>query len=293
VHDDLNPAKFKDHMRESRDSTEHPESKAVAILFDVTGSMAEVPEIFQKKLGKLMSFIIMKGGLEHPQIMVGGIGDATCDRVPLQMSQFESGNLVDEHLRKMVLEGGGGGQQTESYELALFAMARCTVMDCLEKRGEKGYLFLSGDEMPYDYIKRDEVKHVLGIGVQENLSMKAILEEVKEKFNVYFIFSAGTSNWGNHGIENTWKKYLGQNVLFLEDPEAICELIASTIALNEGTGELEDVLTDLKTIGADTKALKSVSKALANATTTTPVKGTAKATGRVPKSDKDDTLSRI
>ena len=104
-----------------------------------------------------MGLLLRKGYLAHPQILIGGIGDATCDRAPLQVGQFESGIEIDEDLAKLWLEGGGGGQQTESYELAMYFMARHTSIDCLEKRGQRGYLFLIGDEMPYPKVKRKEV----------------------------------------------------------------------------------------------------------------------------------------
>jgi hypothetical protein len=291
VHPDLDPAKMKNHIRESRDSAEHPESRAVSFLFDVTGSMASVPEQFQKKLNKLMAFLIMKGGLEHPQLMFGGIGDATCDKVPLQISQFESNNLMDEQLRELVLEHGGGGQNTESYELALFAMARCTAMDCLEKRGQKGYLFLSGDEIYYPMVSKDQVKEVLGMGIQEDIPVKKIADEVKEKFITYFIIPRGTSNYGEKWLKDGWTKLFGQNVLMLDDPDAVCELIASTIALNEGA-DLDKVLIDLKDVGADKGALASVGKALAKTTVAVATKG-AKVTGAIPKSSTGDTAKRI
>ena len=38
---------------------------------------------------------------------------------------------------------------TESYELAMYFMARHTALDCHEKRGKRGYLFIIGDEMAY------------------------------------------------------------------------------------------------------------------------------------------------
>ena len=43
VHPKMNPRGVK--VRESRDSDSHPESHAVAVLFDVTGSMQGVPRI--------------------------------------------------------------------------------------------------------------------------------------------------------------------------------------------------------------------------------------------------------
>ena len=121
VHPSLDP--FGVSMRESRDSAEHPQSVAIAVLFDVTGSMRRVPRALQGKLPQLLGLLLRKGYVAHPQIMFGAIGDATCDRAPLQVGQFESDNRMDDDLGRILLEGGGGGQKTESYELALYFMA--------------------------------------------------------------------------------------------------------------------------------------------------------------------------
>ncbi|MFZ1474204.1 MAG: hypothetical protein WAV79_14880, partial [Anaerolineae bacterium] len=42
IHDQMNPF---GKMRESRDSDQHPDSVAIAVLFDVTGSMGSVPRV--------------------------------------------------------------------------------------------------------------------------------------------------------------------------------------------------------------------------------------------------------
>ncbi len=144
--------------RESRDSAEHPQSLAIAVLFDVTGSMRDVPRTLQAKLPQLLGLLLRKGYVTDPQIMFGAIGDATCDRAPLQIGQFESDNRMDDDLGRILLEGGGGGQKTESYELALYFMARHTVTDCFAKRGRRGYLFIIGDEMAYPRVKPGEVR---------------------------------------------------------------------------------------------------------------------------------------
>src|SRR4051812_34048661 len=155
VHEKMNPRGVR--VRESRDSDAHPESHAVGVLFDVTGSMQDVPRILQANLPRLMGLLIRKGYLDHPQILIGAIGDATCDQAPLQVGQFESGIEIEEDLSKLFLEGGGGGHITESYELAMYFMARHTSLDCHEKRGRRGYLFIIGDEAPYPCVKRKEV----------------------------------------------------------------------------------------------------------------------------------------
>ena len=96
VHPALDP--FDVHGRESRDSDEHPQSLAIAVLFDVTGSMGGVPRTLQKKLPQLLGLLLRKGYATDPQIMFGAIGDATCDRAPLQVGQFESDNRMDDDL---------------------------------------------------------------------------------------------------------------------------------------------------------------------------------------------------
>ena len=42
-------------VRESRDSAEHSQSLAIAVLFDVTGSMRGVPRALQAKLPQLLA----------------------------------------------------------------------------------------------------------------------------------------------------------------------------------------------------------------------------------------------
>src|SRR3954463_15926632 len=177
VHDKMNPRGVK--VRESRDSEAHPESRAVGVLFDVTGSMRTVPRILQENLPRLMGLLIRKGYLVHPQILIGAIGDATCDSAPLQVGQFESGIEIEEDLGKLFLEGGGGGHITESYELAMYFMARHTSIDCLEKRGKRGYLFIIGDETPYPRIKRREVERLIGDELQADLPVEDLLAELR------------------------------------------------------------------------------------------------------------------
>ena len=133
VHPSLDPNGVT--VRESRDCDEHPRSLAIAVLFDVTGSMLEVPRQLQQKLPQLLGLVLRKGYADDPQILFGAIGDATCDRAPLQVGQFESDNRMDDDLSRILLEGGGGGQKTESYELAMYFMARHTATDCYAMRG--------------------------------------------------------------------------------------------------------------------------------------------------------------
>ncbi|MFI5936505.1 hypothetical protein [Actinoplanes sp. NPDC051494] len=247
--------------RESRDSAEHPQSTPIAVMFDVTGSMGSVPRTLQEKLPQLLGLLTRKGYATDPHIMFGAVGDATCDRVPLQVGQFESDNRMDEDLARIVLEGGGGGQRTESYELAMYFMARHTDMDSVTKRGRRGYLFLIGDEMPYGQVKPKEVAKFLGEKLKEPIPVEAMVAELQRTFDVYYILPSAASYGGDKEILGYWRRLLGQQVIELDDLDAVCETIALTVGLGEEAIDLAAGLADLTDVGSAAGA--SVSRALA------------------------------
>jgi len=247
VHPDLDPY---DIIRESRDSAEHPQSLPIAVLFDVTGSMGAVPRQLQKKLPKLLGLIKNGGYAADPQIMFGAIGDATCDRAPLQIGQFESDNRMDADLERILLEGGGGGQKTESYELAMYFMARHTATDCWEKRRKRGYLFIVGDEMAYPAVKPREVSAVIGDELAEPVPLKALAAELTRRWDTYYVLPAGAAYCGDGQVLGFWGALLGQNVIELADLDAVCETIALTIGLGEDAIDLDAGLADLADVGS-------------------------------------------
>jgi hypothetical protein len=260
VHPKMNPRDVT--VRESRDSAAHPHSHAVAVLFDVTGSMQGVPRVLQARLPQLMGLLIRKGYLDHPQILTGAIGDATCDAAPLQVGQFESGIEIEEDLGKLYLEGGGGGHITESYELALYFMARHTAIDCYAKRGRRGYLFVIGDEVPYAKVKWKEVGAVIGDGLQASIPVEDVVAELRRTYDVYHVLPKMTSNWDNPAVHRRWAELLGQNALRLEEPAGVCELIASAIGVAEGKVDLEHLTDNLRDAGASIGVARAVKKTL-------------------------------
>ncbi|TDC61737.1 hypothetical protein E1200_28315 [Actinomadura sp. GC306] len=259
VHPDLDPRGVA--VRESRDSADHPESLAIGVLFDVTGSMRNVPRTLQTKLPDLLGLLLRKGYAEHPHIMFGAVGDATCDRAPLQVGQFEADNRMDDDLGKILLEGGGGGQMTESYELAMYFMARHTSIDCFDRRGKRGYLFMIGDELAYPAVKRREVAKVIGDELTEDVPIAEIVRELQRMYDVYFIIPEGAYHAGSRELRDFWQGLLGQNVLYLDDLDAVCETIALTVGLAEDAIDLAEGLDHLAEAGSDAGA--SVSRALA------------------------------
>lgn len=231
-HQMLDPRGLK--VRESRDSAEHPQSNAIMVGLDVTGSMTRVVIETRDSLGKLMDILLGGEYLPDPQMLFYAVGDATCDRVPFQVSQFESDNRIETQVSLVVLEGGGGGQKTESYELGFYCAVKHTSIDCLEKRGRKGYLFSIGDEMPYPYVSKEQVKNIFGASLQEDIPVVALIAETRKKYHVFHIIPKGSNNFSDREVRSVWRELLGaQSLLLLKDPSAAAETIALAIGLNE------------------------------------------------------------
>ncbi len=269
AHDLLNP--YGIAIRESRDSDEHPTSNAIAVLFDETGSMQRIPQVMQTKLPGLFSLLLRNGYVEDPQVLVCAFGDATCDHVPLQIGQFESDNRIDEQLRAIFLEGGGGSHITESYELAMYFMDRHTDIDCWNKRRKKGYLFTIGDEIPYSYVKKDEVLAVIGDTIQNNIPVEEVIKSLQRRYHYFHIIPASTNHGEDPDIWRHWQRLLGQNVIKLEDADMVCEVIGATIGMTAGNVSLSEALDDLIELGAGDTDTRIISKALATIPANAPL----------------------
>ena len=250
-------------VRESRDSEEHPESNAIIISLDVTGSMGRVVRGIHGDLPRLHELLLGHRYVPHPQIMFAAVGDATCDRVPLQVGQFESDNRMDQNLENMILEGGGGGQKTESYELMLYVAARHTAIDCWEKRQRKGYLFMIGDEMAYPLVRRDEVRRLIGEAPQADVPLEEIVDEVRQRYHLYYVIPGGASHGSDRKVIGFWERLVEpQNVIHLECPEDTSESIGLTIGVNEGVVSVEEGPNHLRKRGLVAHAVDRVTHAI-------------------------------
>lgn len=264
IHPDLDPKRLAGPtspyngkpVRESRDSEEHPNSVPVVMIFDVTGSMGAIPRTLQTKLTKLMDVILEKAGLKDPQILVGAIGDATVDKFPLQVGQFESDNRFDEQLRNIILEGGGGGQVQESYALAYRFLADHTAIDSFEKRGKKGYFFMIGDEAPWEDVSKHEVSRIFGVTAQEDESIESLLKRAGERWEIFHLFALDGSYPKNDDIKAKWRALLPERLVLVEDSALVCEVVAGLIHMMETSSSVDAVVKDVGVSGADSDALR-------------------------------------
>lgn len=248
-------------MREVCVSDEHPNPTAIGIVLDVTGSNIAAATIVHKNLPKLFSMLQTKGYADDPQINISATGDSNSDRFPIQFGQFESDNRIDEQLGAMILEGGGGGQVRETYEQLAYLYARHTHLEPLEKSGKKGYLFFIGDEMPYQKVRSNQISALTGIPMEEDVDTKVIFDELKEKYEVFFLFQVQGS-YRETEILPEWRKYLGERAIALDDPAQVCDTIAGIVGVLEQKVSIDDLEEDLGDLGTDKSLILSTSKAV-------------------------------
>lgn len=225
-------------MRESRDSNDNPNSTALIVALDVTGSMGCVLDAMARQgLNTLCTEVYTRKPVTDPHIMCMGIGDVEAgDRAPLQVTQFEADLRIAQQLEKIYLEGGGGGNSFESYALAWHFAARHTSIDCMEKRGKKGYLFTIGDEEPTPRLSARDIERVLGYRPQQDVRIDQLLTEVSRKYEIFHVVVEEGSHFRAAGprVTEQWNRAIGQRALHLPDHTRLAEVIVSAIQINEG-----------------------------------------------------------
>ncbi len=170
--------------RECCDTPEHPETVPVILALDVTGSMGDASAEVAKKMNEVMTRLY--GSIRDVEFMVMGIGDLSYDRAPIQISQFESDIRIAEHLDRIYMEHGGGGNLFESYSAAWYMGARHTRLDCW-KRGRKGWIITMGDEPMNPYLPFGPLSAVTGDALQADVETKPLYREAAEKFDIWHL----------------------------------------------------------------------------------------------------------
>jgi hypothetical protein len=225
-------------LRESCDSTDNPESTAIIVALDVTGSMDKVLDSMAREgLKTLASEVYDRKPVSDPHIMFMGVGDVECDDAPLQVTQFEADIRIAEQLTKIYLERGGGGNDHESYILPWYFAAMNTKIDCFEKRGKKGFLFTVGDECPTPYLTSEAIEKFLGEKPQfDKITAEELLIMVSRQYEVFHIIVEEGSFCSRHKdmVEKQWLDLLGQRAIKLSDHTKMGEVIISTLQVLAG-----------------------------------------------------------
>lgn len=231
---EFDPALIK--MRESRDSAENPQSTPIVLASDVTGSMGMIAHaLMDTGLNTLATEIYERRPVSDPHVMVMAVGDAKTDAAPLQVTQFEADIRLADQVRRLWLEGNGGGNNGESYSGAHLFAGLHTDTDSLKLRGKKGYLFTIGDEPVHDGLTREEISRIFGMGARRGLSARECLSIAQRGYEVFHVvIMEGYAARGLGRVLASWRPLLGPRVLLLDDYRRLAEVVVSAIEVTEG-----------------------------------------------------------
>lgn len=229
----------------------------IVFALDVTGSMGEWTKIIYDKMPMFYGQIMMQKYLEDPAISFCAIGDAKTDEAPLQVSEFGQGREIDQLISKMYLEGNGGGNYHESYEMsAYFYLNHCSFTNA-----RKPFFFVTGDEGFWEVTTTEMIQKVMGLNVKD-IPGNTLWEELMKKYNVFHIKKAYKDN-KEQNIYKQWCKALGEErILKITNPKACVDVMLGAISLTSGSRTLQEYIKDMQVREQTKERIEEVTKAL-------------------------------
>jgi hypothetical protein len=206
--------------------------------------MGTLPTLIFDKMPMIAGQIVEQKYLADPQVSLAAVGDVTCDSGPLQVCDFVTIRNLDPLLKKIWIEGSGGGQHYESYEFITYFYARFYDM----RNATLPIFLFTGDESFREKLSRADLKDRFG-GQYENTSAEAIFAELKAKFkgNVFLLHKRYQSYGLDSEIVSQWERVLGKGyVVKLPEDLAIADVTLGILALASGERTLKDYVEDMK-----------------------------------------------
>lgn len=231
----------------------------IIIVLDVTGSNIEFARVVYDKMPMFYGQIEQQGYLNDFDISFCAVGDAYSDRYPLQICDFAKGLELDSHLEKLVLEGNGGGQTMESYELMAYYLYKNTKF----APDSEPIIFFIGDEAPYPYVDRDQAKD-FDIEL-EDLALLNPFDYLNKKVNnnVFMLLNPYCGRHFESSITNTWINMLApEHVIKINEEKSVVDLMLGIIAMKSKSRTLAGYIGDMNGRGQTTERIANVKGSL-------------------------------
>ena len=216
---------------------------AIVYAFDVTGSMGSLPKIIFDKMPMIAGQLVMNQYLKDPMMSLAAVGDVYSDDAPLQVCDFAAAREMDGWLKRIWIEGNGGGQHYESYEfMAYYYAYLCDVSEV-----EMPFVLFTGDEGFYENLNGSELNKRFG-GEHKDTTATKVFEDLKKKFkgNVFLIHKQYNASY-NTEIVREWRRVLGEGrVIDLPDDLAIADVTLGVFALGSGSRTLDEYIKDIR-----------------------------------------------
>jgi hypothetical protein len=202
-------------------STESKNPLIIAV--DVTGSMASWPfEIFDRLP---LLFNTLSQYREDLEICFAAIGDARVDQWPLQVTSFASGFDLEQQLKALYGEGGGG-DAPESYGLFAHWVNNHVTIPQME---EPPFLIVFGDINMHPKIASSTIRNYLGEDAVTDKNAIKEWQQVTQNWNTWFL-RRPTGKKGDK-IDQQWGEAIGsQKVFHIQDEQRAVDYAMGLIA---------------------------------------------------------------
>jgi hypothetical protein len=223
------------------------------IAIDVTGSMANWPfEIFDRLP---LLYNTLSQYREDLEICFAAIGDANCDRWPLQVTSFASSFDLEQLLASLHGEGGGG-DAPESY--GLFAEWVNTHVQ-IPETSEPPFLVVFGDVTMHPETPKGQIAHYLGDKVGHDVDSIKAWQKVTKTWNTWFL-RRPTGKPGDR-VDQQWGQAIGeQKILHIQDEQRAVDYAMGLVA--RAWGHFPDFQDNMRARQSEDK-VASVSKPIA------------------------------
>ena len=169
----------------------------------------------------------------------GWVNNSKGDLYPLQVRPFAKDADLVSRMKELILEGGGGGNSTEAYEMAATYFAH----NCDMPNAINPVLIFIGDARSYDFVDRKAAREWTGVTFPGTgkVPTKEVMDQLQQKFSVYFIRKPYRVPKNNVAAkcdiktQEQWESYLGaDHIVFLPDPNRVVDCIFAVLAKETG-----------------------------------------------------------
>ena len=209
-------------------SSDSPFPLMVAV--DVTGSMASWPaEIFDRLPLLYQTLSQYQASLE---ISFAAIGDAGCDRWPLQVTDFAQGFTLEGTLKALYGEGGGG-DAPESYGVYAWWMNRRVELTAVPPESQnKPFLIVYGDAPMHEKIPGTQISKLLGENIHDDYDSISEWKMLCQRYSVWFL--RRPTGRTDDATEKQWRKAVGAHFLHIHDEARAIDYALGIVAWHWG-----------------------------------------------------------
>jgi len=206
------------------------------VAVDVTGSMARWPfEIFDRLP---LLYTTLAQYREDLEILFAAIGDASVDDWPLQVTSFASGFDLEQQLKALYGEGGGG-DAPESYGLFAYWVRNHVHVP----NASSPFLIVFGDAPMHPRVPSAQIHGLLKDSSQADADALDEWRQVASSWNTWFLRRPGGGK--GDATDKQWHAALGKDkVVRIQDEQRAVDYAMGIIA--RSWGHFDDFRANMK-----------------------------------------------